>query len=126
MWFFTLLNCLQRPRSLSIDVDGAIAPKPPTNPNRPLRRPGSRQRLYQQSTSIDAASGSDAQSPSQSGSLTDVAQAAASSPSPVTSPGDRRVHSGPKERTHRNNSEDRSRDSKPGTPTRAEHRLFIA
>ena len=53
---------------LSLDQEPGIAPKPPADPNRPIRRSGSRTRLLQQSTSVDD---SDQASRTRDGSLQD-------------------------------------------------------
>jgi len=55
-----------------VDEIGPIAPKPPADPNRPVRRPGSRQRLHHQHSIDSPTDGStDRQLRSKSGSLTD-------------------------------------------------------
>ncbi len=59
----------QKPKPAS-DGDSVIAPKPPTDPNRPLSRKGSRHRL-QHSSSQDAVSGDVDTVKTRSGSLQD-------------------------------------------------------
>ncbi|KAK2154942.1 hypothetical protein LSH36_253g04000 [Paralvinella palmiformis] len=83
-----------------VDEIGPIAPKPPADPNRPVRRPGSRQRLHHQHSIDSPTDGStDRQLRSKSGSLTDVSLVSPTGHIPETTEVPRRVHSGPKERT---------------------------
>lgn len=51
------MTVFQKPKASS-DAEIVKAPKPPADPNRPVRRPSSsRQRMLQQSVSMDASGG---------------------------------------------------------------------